>query len=281
MECSKWQIESKAQLMRLPEPERTSVISNLRKKVISRKLEELKSSERVNQALTKDLYWKFDSFSRETNYQRACKWGVWLKKHREQSDEKLSRFCSDTSARQRRVAALKARKASFAPMNELEDAIMGAAGQLPTSKSVELLKSFASLRKSKSNRADDDWGNKNRSSNRNSSSSSSALLVRRDEFDRHLQDVLAPMWKDALPLEVKTLAEEARKSHEQILRSAAASASVSSTPLPPDLFYPDKHAAAARVIEIENQKSAISKKNFDEWKREKLELLQNELNAKV
>jgi hypothetical protein len=66
---------------RLTEHEQKEIISGLKSSVINEKREELRSSERETASITKDLFWIFDKYCREKNYQSTTTFGKWLIDH--------------------------------------------------------------------------------------------------------------------------------------------------------------------------------------------------------
>ena len=65
-------------LSRLPEHRRAEVEAELEAQVLRVRQEEMFSAERVEGAITRELFRRFDAFCRGSNYSRSCSWLEWI-----------------------------------------------------------------------------------------------------------------------------------------------------------------------------------------------------------
>ena len=59
---------------------------------MQQKASEWRAAERTNAVITKDLYWKFDTYHRDHNYHQCMTWEKWLIHHRKESQQQLELF---------------------------------------------------------------------------------------------------------------------------------------------------------------------------------------------
>jgi len=69
--------------------DKQTVFETLKKELVVLKTEELISSERVNKAITKDLFWKYDKYMHLLNYSKSITWNTWLDNYSTKMEELL------------------------------------------------------------------------------------------------------------------------------------------------------------------------------------------------
>jgi hypothetical protein len=173
----------------------------LKKELMNAKTMELESAERTHAFVTKELYFKYDSICRDSNYTSTSTWEAWLLKYRETSVRKLKRFQELNKERGLQCGARASRKYSMAGLTEIEGKLNEAAKSLSTFHCIELKKSLVALRKAALSRG---------------VGPRQGALVSKEEFDYHLENILAPRMTQ-LPENIKILASGIRQSYGDMI----------------------------------------------------------------
>ena len=215
---------------------------DLRNSLCEKKEKDLQTDERTNATITKDLYWKFDAACREGKYKAQVVFGDWLKQYRTKSDTKLARFKEDVAARNAVIAERNKSRTSVASLRTVETRLLNVADGLKPHHSMEVRKSLVALRKS-AERAGHAAG----------------ALVTKENFDQHLENVLAPILK-LLPQDIKGLAmDPLRKSREGGLESSPQSTYTQ------DIFFATHGEAAKHAVLTDKENSSKTTEFFDRW----------------
>ena len=184
--------------------EKETVFESLKKDLIILKTEELISSERVNKAITKDLFWKYDKYMKLLNYSKNISWNTWLDNHSTKMEELLLK--SRGLSKNLKFDASKLVAAGSSPSGK------GRPGSAPASRSATPLKS--NLRRSTSAIpkvvndlvADSALMKKSLSALEKAALEASNLGTSSEDFDKHLRGVLIP--------HLKQLEAEVRRDNE-------------------------------------------------------------------
>jgi hypothetical protein len=190
-EVIKWSTENRVDWAKVPEVRKSELRTQFRNKMITDKTEDIYSSERSNASVTKELFWKYDGECRDLNYKHTVTWGEWLQRYIEDDKEKLA-FLRKYSADRRAIARAEIEKQrAVATLVDVEDKLKKAAENVSTFHSMDLRKCLITLRRAAASASKGDGKN---------------VLLSKNEFDRHMREVLAPRLRE-LPDELKYLAK--------------------------------------------------------------------------
>ena len=77
---------------KVAEEEKHKVLNIIKKDCINSKKEELREIERSHALITKDLYWKYNSYIKENNYSGNITWIKWLNKYQKDCFKRIEEF---------------------------------------------------------------------------------------------------------------------------------------------------------------------------------------------
>jgi len=238
---------------RLKEDRKKEVSAQIRTALLRDHADSLRKSEKEKQAITRDLFWKFQRAASKAQVGMAPTWGQWLTKHQASESQLIVRSKQDSEERSRLMAKRKERKQTVAPLVEIEKKFNEAADKLTTYHSIELRKCLVGLRK-RAIAAGIGTGDK--------------LLVSKDLFDSQMADVLAPRMQQLDP-ELRGFAEEARKSHEGMGSTANSDAQFAC--LVDAIFKEDYKQADIKAAEIQLLNEEQADLEFKEWEERKVQ----------
>lgn len=262
-ELRKWQkANPQTPWNRLTEEQRKLIRNNIKHNLTSKHRQNLELSEKNEAKITKDLYWKFDTY-RTKSGEAPQSFGSWLTaKYGKKFDEKLEDFKRDNQQRVVVSRAKTERRHSVAALSEVEHKLLEIADSIHNvNHSVELRKSLIALKKSVAESKIQGEG--------------SGLVVTKKVFDKYLENVLAPRLKDLKDdTAVKSLALEARKSHDGLQLNPARAESptgASQDFLESDLFTTDRVFAEKRASELNKANEEKANEVFKQWLKNKRE----------
>jgi len=236
---------------RLKDDRKKEISAQIRATLLRNYADSLRKSEKEKQAITKDLFWRFQRAASKAQAGMALAWGPWLSKHQASESQLITRSKQDNEERSRLMAKRKERKQAVAPLVEIEKKFNEAADKLTTYHSIELRKCLVGLRK-RAIAAGIGTGDK--------------LLVSKSLFDTHMADVLAPRMQQLDP-ELRGFAEEARKSHEGMGSTAKSDAQFAC--LVDAIFKEDYKQADLKAAEIQLLNEERAELEFKEWEEKK------------
>jgi len=254
IEIRKYSKEQEINFTRLPEDQKKAIRRELADNLIKGKEEELKSSERKGAILTKELFWKFNTACKDSNYSLNLTFGEWLKRYREQASSRLDKFKKDATERRSYMAFKAKERSSMASLSELEHKLLSVADNLATHHSIELRKSLVALRRTTE-----------------AVGKAKSALVTKEDFDRHLEKVLAPI--KGLPDDIKLLASfnprKSRDGSEPMVSTHS------------DFFLASEAEAAKRAVKVEKENTDKRDAHFSEWKTKKIAETQEKHKLKL
>lgn len=198
-ELKKWQHDHK-QLPydRLPADEQRKIRAGIRTKLISKQKRLIEALEEIHPdrtgddkgaAISKDLFWKYDAYCKQTRSPDPKKkiepknFGDWLTLYGEKHARKIDGFKQNLELRKLVSGVRTERRHSVAALNEIDREISAAADSLSNvAHRVELKKSLIALKRSVADAKIAGTGD--------------GLIVSKEDFDRHLESVLAPRMRD-------------------------------------------------------------------------------------
>ena len=226
---------------RLPASDKKDLRRQLGDKLVAEKQSELKQSEESGAAITKDLYWKFDAACRESNYKLGLTFGDWLKRYREKCTTRLSNFKKHAEERRRIVGEKVRGRHTVASIAEVTGRLDSIAEGMDTKRSIELRKNLVALR-----RAAETAGH------------AQGTLVTKEDFDRHLENVLAPCVK-LLPPDIQDLTKSPRASLEGPLTTQ------NPQNIDMNMFYTNEKEAATRALRKAEEEQSKNQVRFKAW----------------
>ncbi len=241
-----WQIWQK-----LPEEEKKPVKAEILSTIIQEKRGELLASENQKQAITKELYWKFDT----ERQKREVKWKTWLNDHIEKFKRDLDEFRATEQDRLRRLAAEQSRRKTVAGLNEVQSQLKKAQNdlQMDAHHQMELQKAINALRRTAMIRG-----------------VAKGTVITKEDFDKHIKGILAPYI---------TLDESGQAVENAAPRAATPARSATRNSELQGMFHQELKVAVEKVVELEKERSTKSEQAYQSWLAEKVRA-KEELRAK-
>jgi hypothetical protein len=264
LELQRRHLKEKVPFDKLSKEKKRALLQSLKHKLISAKTEELKISESKEQAITLELFWKYRDECDEMKYQGTNKWGDWLKLYRSKADDAINRMEENIDKRKELLKREAISNEAVIPIQDLATAVDNAAstGGIPMSNALELRRSFVALRKESAKQSARGDGH---------GIDSYSMLVSKSTVNKHLGFVIAPIFAK-LTDDLKSLADRARQSHDDLLRSTSSSR-----------YFNDRKEAASRAVELESESAMRKSDSFKKWLKmkeaEKLKAVQSAVSA--
>lgn len=185
--------------------EKQAVFETLKKELVVLKTEELISSERINKAITKDLFWKYDKYMHLLNYSKSITWNTWLDNHSTKMEELLVK--SRALSRNLKFDATKMVAASsLDAKSPPKQGKVSSRTSTPVKSSAMRRSTGAVPRLVTDHAADSDLIRKSLSALEKAALEASNIGNSTEDFDKHLRGVLIP--------HLKQLEAEVRKENE-------------------------------------------------------------------
>jgi hypothetical protein len=238
----------------IPTEERTEIKKQLITQLVDEKREQLKSTERLKQEITKSLYWQFDSARKE----RELPWTEWLPNHLDKVRKNLDKFKKDEEERLRIANKQQHRRKSMASLQAIELSLKDVGKSLDPHHQMQLQKGIVSLRRAASENGLGKGG-----------------IVTKEEFDTHIRRILSPyipfdetfvenhtMDRDAEPTGMTKFAEEWRTR----IRS---------------LFTSNPQETLERVVAVHDKQEHSAKQSYQSWLADKKKKILDQERKKV
>jgi hypothetical protein len=239
----------------LPKERRSAVKEAIIKKLVDEKREELKSSERSKNEITKQLYWQFDAARKE----RETLWSEWLSSHFDKFRRNLDKFKKDEEERLKIANKQKQRRKSMASLQAIEKSLKEYGQSLDSHHQMQLQKGIVSLRRAAQENGLGKGG-----------------IITKEEFDAHIKKILAPY----IPLD-ETFIETHAMSKDAEPTSSNIAATESWRRRIANLFTPDPKETIERVHKDQNEQTNRSKESYHVWLMEKKKAIQEQEKKQV
>jgi len=219
---------------KLPDEEKKAVKAEICSTIIEEKRQELLAQERTDLMITKELYWKFD----EERKLKEWKWNAWLPEHIAKFKSDLENFRKSEQARQVRGTSQQTQRKTVAGLNEVQEKLRKAQNDLRMDSyhQIELQKAINALRRTAMIKG-----------------VAKGTVITKEDFDRHIKSILAPY----------VVFDQSAATGTGVAGGEAVKRGLDS------MFHRELKTAVDKVVELEKERTAESRKGYDAWLHEK------------